>query len=282
MGLASGLNSARDTNNQGEGAGLRTLVLKLMKRAKRLVKDAYRYTAFRCPHSRGVFSTFEEARASAPRGGSVGYDNADLAREYKNKLVLTLRSFDYPVLFHLDRILRDISGPCTILDFGGNIGVHYLRLQKYLDLQNVTWIVCDVPAMVKAGRDVCADIPNIRFVDDLAELKDAHVDVVLVIGSMQYVESLDVLAPILERTSRPRHILIDQVSLYEGQRFVTLQNGGLVYYPEFIFNRVEYINDFTERRYSLIDFWDCDENYTIPFHPERTTSSYGIYFRDET
>lgn len=255
-------------------------VWNLLRWAKRIVKDSYRYTRFRCPDSRGVFDSLEAARASTPRGGAIGYDNDALARQYRANLETSLHAYDYPVLFHLDRILRDFGGRCSVLDFGGNVGVHYLRFQKYLNLTNVKWIVCDVPAIVRIGRETCAGVSNVSFIDDLADIKGAHLDIVLASSSMQYVESSDALLRQFTGDTRPRHILVDQMPMYDGPRFATLQNGGLVYYPQFIFNKTDFIDDLTKLGYKLADFWDCDQTCTIPFHSERSISSYGMCFFD--
>ncbi len=96
----------------------------MLRTAFSFARDAYWYLTFNYGQFRGVYESLHEAEAAVPRGKKVGYDHEDLARDYQAKLSLRLESFEYPVLFHLGRII----GEChTILDFGGNIGTHYLR-----------------------------------------------------------------------------------------------------------------------------------------------------------
>lgn len=245
-----------------------------------LARDAYRFVAFRFSHFRGVYKNFRQAETVASRTTRIGYNHADLARQYQADLDLNLDNSDYPVLYHLDRVLTD---NCTVLDFGGNVGIHYLRYRKYLGLDNVRWVVCDVPEITKVGQQTCAGISNIAFVNDIDELNEPKIDIFLASDSLQYIESHDLLLPrLIDKGVRPRHILIDQLPLYDGRRFVTLQNGGLVHYPQYVFNREEYVLGVTNLGYELLDSWDC-RNFSciVPFHADRSVRAYsGLYFSE--
>jgi putative methyltransferase (TIGR04325 family) len=213
-----------------------------------------------------------------PRGQKIGYDHEALAREYQAQLNLRLESFDYPILFHLDRIV----GRCrTVFDFGGNVGVHYLRYRRYLKLDNVKWIVFDLPKIVAAGRETCTKLPNIVFINDIAEFNEPQIDILLASGSMQYLASPDLLLQkMIGNGIRPAHVLINRLPLYDGPQFVTLQNGGLVYYPQYVFNHATYIKTIANLGYELIDTWpDAADSCIIPFHPEMSIRAYtGLYF----
>jgi putative methyltransferase (TIGR04325 family) len=255
--------------------------------AAKLAIDAYNYIAF--PHQygqfRGVFESFEQAEASVPRGGKVGYDHEELGREYQAKLDLRLDSFDYPILFHLDRI---VSRSRAILDFGGNIGVHYLRYRRYLKLENVKWIVLDVPAITRAGRETCADMDGITFVNHIAEITEPQIDVLLASGSMQYVQHVASPELLLRKMNdhglRPDNILINRLPLHGGPQFVTLQNGGPVFYPQHVFNRTDYINAITNMNYELLDTWfDSANSCIIPFNRKMSVRAYtGLYFSQKS
>lgn len=147
------------------------MLLRSIAAAARFIADAYSHFAF--PHRggrfRGVYGDFRQAEAAAPGGKKFGYDHRELAREYQDNLNLRLESFDYPILFHLDRI---IDGCRTVLDFGGNAGVHYLRYRRYLKLDHVKWVVLDLPEITAAGRQTCADLPNIAFINEIEDFVD--------------------------------------------------------------------------------------------------------------
>jgi putative methyltransferase (TIGR04325 family) len=253
----------------------------LLRRPAIFARDSFRYFAFPFDHFRGIYASFPQARAAVSRKRRIGFDHADLAHGYAAEPCLSLDNSEYPLLYHLDRILTN-NDNYTVLDFGGNIGVHYVRFSKRLDLRNARWIVCDVPAITKVGRALCEGISNVAFVNDIDEADVRSIDIFIAFDSLQYVESCDLLLPrLIERGIRPRHILIDQLPLYEGPRFVTLQNGGPVTYPQYVFNRQEYLNGIANLGYELVDSWDChDFSCIVPFHPEKSVRAYtGLYFR---
>lgn len=260
----------------------RARLRRLVKRVLRMMQDVYRYFAFRYSQYRGVYEDFSQAKLAVPRGRKIGYNHEDLAREYQTAHKLTLDSTDYPVLFHLDRILQEQS---TVLDYGGNIGVHYLRYRPYLKFHNVKWIVCDVPEITKVGRETCAGIPTISFIDDIAEFRESRLDIFHASESLQYVARLDLLLQkLIDKGIRPSHILVDQMPLYDGRQFVTLQNGGLVYYPQFVFNREEYLGAIANFGYEIVDSWSINSSSCIiPFHPENDVHAYsGFCFSDSS
>jgi putative methyltransferase (TIGR04325 family) len=244
----------------------------------RLILDTYRYVRFQSSECRGVYRSLEQAEAAAPRGKKIGYNHEELAKGYLGELNLSLSSHRYPILYHLGTILRNLPERCTLLDFGGNVGVHYLSLQKYLDLDKVKWSVCDVPAIIKIGQESCTGISNVLFIDDITKFTEPDLDVFLASGSMQYIKSPDILLlKLMTSGVRPRHVLIDDVPVYDGPRFVTLQNGGLVCYAQYIFNREEFIKAITDFGYKVINCWH-HYTYIIPFHHEKVISCEGYYF----
>jgi putative methyltransferase (TIGR04325 family) len=255
----------------------------LLRSMYRLLRDAHRYLTFSDPASlgafRGVYESFDEAIAAAPKRARIGYDYSDLAEWYRAGLDLRLESSDYPVLFHLQRIgVR----PLVVLDFGGNIGAHYLRYSRYLDLSRVKWIVHDLPEIAKVGREVCADVSNVTFVSDIDEIQEIHIDVLHACGSLQYIPSP---AWLLDQLSgnriRPAHLLLNSLPVYHGPRFVTLQNGGRVFYPQYVFNRSEIVGNIEALGFSLVDSWrESLSSCLVPFHSDKSIREYeGFYYQ---
>lgn len=60
---------------------------------------------------RGVYNSFDEAILSAPKTKPIGYNDLDLALEYKNNLPAKIASYDYPLLVWLRKILDQNSSP---------------------------------------------------------------------------------------------------------------------------------------------------------------------------
>lgn len=250
-----------------------------------LVWHFYEYFAFPgdCYGSfRGVYRSFAEALRAAPPTKTIGYDDRALAETYaealdREKKLGRIYSYDYPVLFWLQTIL---TANCRVFDFGGNVGTHYFLYRRYLQFPaGLRWRVCEVASIAQAGEALAAKrgATDLSFTSAFEEADDA--DILLASGSAQYIESFSMGIGTLN--NRPRHLLINRVPLYDGDPFITLQNGGQVFYPGHVFNRKEFIHSLTSLGYELRDAWkDHIDRCNIPFHPNRCLPFYcGLYFQ---
>jgi putative methyltransferase (TIGR04325 family) len=233
----------------------------------------------------GIYETFDRAIQAAPQTKPIGYNHAVLANEYQEMLEQEnwensgriIASYDYPVLFWLQSIFAE--GYKSIFDFGGNVGIHFYVYSRYLTYpDDLQWMVCDYPEIINVGQKLAEKYgaSSIGFTRDFKLGKEY--DIFFASGSIQYIENL---FSKFDYTARPKHILINRLPLYDGEQFVTLQNGGRVFYPQFILNRAEFISAATDFGYELIDTWD-DRNGSciIPFYPEKSVYSYsGLYFK---
>jgi putative methyltransferase (TIGR04325 family) len=231
---------------------------------------------------RGVYETFEEAIRAAPKTKSIGYDNPELAHEYQHRAELetTVQSYDYPVLFWLNSIFDINEKTLSIFDFGGNVGVHFYAYEKYLKYPfNLKWLVCELPAIVKAGKELAEKrgSSDLVFTEKFEEASGK--DVFLASGSVQYVEDLSLSLSSL--SEKPKHLLLNILPLYEGPKFVSLQNGGNVFYPSYVFNKADFINSINKIGYEIVDIWrDMFFPCIIPFHPEKSGPFFhGLYFK---
>ncbi|NJM72937.1 MAG: methyltransferase, TIGR04325 family [Scytonema sp. RU_4_4] len=234
----------------------------------------------------GVFQTFEEATQSAPQTKSMGYDNAELAQEYQQMLEdnnwensgYVIGSYDYPVIFWLNSIFHHNQGK-TIFDFGGNVGIHFYSYAKYIEYpKDLKWTVCDVPAIVNSGRNL-ANKRSTQSLEFTLNFKDVNgKEIFISSGAIQYVEKL---ANTLSLYEKPKHLLLNRLPLYNGNQYVTLQNGGKVFYPQYVFNKTEFIEQFSRIGYELIDIWeDRVDSCIIPFHPDKSVPFYhGLYLK---
>jgi len=227
---------------------------------------------------RGVFETFAQAELSAPKTKSIGYNNPQLAEEYKVELKKHIQSYDYPVVFWLKQLINDNS---KVFDFGGNVGIHFYSYEKYISYpSSLRWIVCDVPEIVKSGKELAKRARrDVVFTSNFEEASGANIFIAS--GSVQYVESLS--ASLSQLPDKPNHLLINRLPLYEGNKFVTLQNGGKVFYPQYVFNKKDFVSSIESLGYELIDIWeDLVDSCIIPSHPEKSIPFYhGLYFRLE-
>jgi putative methyltransferase (TIGR04325 family) len=237
-----------------------------------------------------VFETFEDAIAAAPKTKSVGYDNPDLAQEYVQMIATEnwegssrlIHTYDYPILFWLNTLLNNEQVTPSIFDFGGNIGVHFYSYSKYIQFpDSLKWTVGDLPNIVEAGKDFLEQSQNqtpLSFTSDFSQI-DGH-KILLASGSLQYVKNFADLLKTLRQ--KPEHLLINRLPLYDGDQFVTLQNGGKVFYPQYVFNKAAFVESLQSLSYELVDSWeDRQTACMIPFHPEKSVPHYhGLYFRN--
>jgi putative methyltransferase (TIGR04325 family) len=235
--------------------------------------------------SLGVFPTVAEAIQSAPRTKTIGYNSVELAEEYAEMLEAgnwensgrVIAEYDYPVLMWLNLIFQDLGENISIFDFGGNVGVHFYAYQNYLKYpQNLRWQVCDLPEIVKAGAEIAQkrSIKALSFTSSWEEI--LNLDIFIASGSIHYVDNF---AQKLSQTNKPKHLLINRLPLYDGDQFVTLQNGGKVFYPSYVFNKSNFIGDLEALGYEMVDIWeDRIDAWVIPPH-KSAPFCYGIYFK---
>ncbi len=224
----------------------------------------------------GVYHSVSEARLHIPAGRKIGYDHEESADLYPWLMDYTKIS-DFAVLFYFNKLLRP---GMRIFDFGGNIGVLYYSLQKHWKLpKGVTWTVCDVPAVVKAGRARAAqhDTPGLEFTSDFREAAGA--DVLLTSGTLQCVEGD--FAPMLESlgSAKPQHVLINRVPMWNRPELVSLQDLGPVVYPYRVFERSRFLDSLETAGYTVEDKWDCPEkSISIRFHPWIRINGFDGYY----
>ena len=257
-----------------------------------IIRQVYRYAALHRFKTRGyslfwgVYKTFEEAILAAPKTKKVGYNCPELALEYQQMLVQnnwensgrTVAAHDYPLLFWLNSIFDRGEGK-TIFDFGGNVGIHFYSYSKYLNYPpDLKWTICEVPEIATIGRQI-ANQRDVNNLDFTCEFKDVENNNVLIgSGSIQYVDDLSSILPI---QGKPKHLLINRLPLYDGDRFVTLQNGGKVFYPQYVFNKTEFISGLENIGYKLVDIWkNQGDSCIIPLYLDRSVNNYyGLYFQ---
>lgn len=240
---------------------------------RRIAKFLARQNSFH-----GVFETFEEALAQAPRYKPHGYDDAGSNDWYQTKLErITLD--DYPVVFWLREALANSS---SVFEVGGHVGVAYYGFSTVLRYpQGLTWTICDVPSITEAGEKLARERgkKNLKFVNTSQSCEGA--DIVLAAGSLQYLEpSLALMVAAF--THRPSHILVNMTPVSDGEAFVTLQDIGPAFCAYRIFNRTEFVKSLQTIGYRLVTSWEHPRLVRVPRHPERNFDHYsGFYFARE-
>ena len=251
-----------------------------------IVADIYRYhwVFTRRPNAyRGVYSSFDDALKSVPKGKKGGYSHSEINQSSSvSKLTCAyeigeFNSLDYPVVLWLKSVFTDSN---NVFDLGGNVGLAYYAYQRYLQYpDDLNWLVCEIPEVVKAGREIAVqkNISNLRFTSEFTE--GDRCDILLSCGALQYIEPS--LAQILQGyQEKPKHILTNHVPFCDNKSFITLQNLIYTFCPYKIQNKTEFISDLNDLGYELIDAWKINRNCIIPFRPDCFVPAYhGFYFR---
>jgi putative methyltransferase (TIGR04325 family) len=132
---------------------------------------------------------------------------------------------------------------------------------------------------VEAGHRLAVEKGErqLRFTTDRGEADDC--DIYVTAGALQYIE--EPFADIIARLPRrPRHILLNRVPLWDGERFITLQNNGAWTVPYKIENREQFAQSLIGLGYDLIDHWRTGRTLQVLTSPEHFVENYhGMYFR---
>jgi putative methyltransferase (TIGR04325 family) len=231
---------------------------------------------------RGVYRTFEEARASAPPSKPIGYDIPEAAAMYRERTRRVYPS-DYPVMFWLEKLFA--AGARRIVDVGGHIGVSYYAYQRYVRYPaDLRWVVYDVPAVVASGREWAADNDALRqlaFSSGLDVLREA--DVVMASGSLQYLE--ETIDELLQRNeARPRWVLINLLPVHAEKSYFTLQSIGVSFCPYRIYGRRDLEQGLSKLGYVLRDVWEnAEKGCHVAFDREHSLDRYyGFLFEAGT
>ncbi len=251
-----------------------------------VVSDYYYYHR-KFPRSltacRGVYSSFEEAQRSVPKGYKAGYSQPEIDQHHSvaqltaNSEVGGFNSIDYPILLWLKSSFANHS---SVFDLGGNVGLAYYGYRKYLNYpHDLRWVVCEIPEIATAGEELAREqnVQNLFFTTEFAKADGS--EILLTCGTLQYLDAT--LAELIDQLkTKPRHLLINHVPFYDGEPFITLQNIGYAVCPYRIQNRTEFINSLVSLGYKLTDSWEINRTCFIPFHPGRFVRAYhGFYFQ---
>ncbi|HEY3989584.1 MAG TPA: methyltransferase, TIGR04325 family [Acidobacteriaceae bacterium] len=205
----------------------------------------------------GVYASYAAALAAVPKGRKVGYDNEETSDMYPYLLGFTKVS-DFAALFYLNQLAKP---GYRIFDFGGNTGFLFYNYQsRWAMPAGLEWTVCDVPAVIEAGRELARTRPSegLSFTSSFADSTGA--DMLLTSGTLQYIP--ETLAELLAKLAdpKPRHILANRTALWDGPTFFTLQSIGPVVCPYRVQNRKEFVAELEAQGYRVKDAWDCPES----------------------
>lgn len=233
---------------------------------------------------RGVFSSYQQAHASAQTQLSPEYDviNKTKGKNLENELpVLDKRvlDIDYPLLFWLSQIMQPSD---RILELGGSIGQGFYSFEKYFPYpDNIRWVIAELPAAVDAGFQISKQRSETRleFVDSKQINTTDKADIFITAGTLQYMEP-SAASIITTLKGLPAHVLIHNLPVHKTEKFWTLQYLEVCEVPYFINSLEGIVGEMETAGYQLIDTWKNPRNVEIPYHLDKCIKGYfGFYFR---
>jgi putative methyltransferase (TIGR04325 family) len=258
-------------------------MLKRLKQTTRTAANlvAKRHLIRRTGALTGAYPDRESALRAAPRRALSGYCH-DAVVGVSVEHMSAMREWDYPVLFWLDRLLRERPDTrLRLLDAGGHVGTKFRAFRERIDVSRIDWLVYDLPPMVAAGR-VAAErdglTDSLRFTDDISTA--GAPDVLLCSGLLQYLD--EPFASFVRRMPAPPPIvLLNKVALREGPSVVALERIGPSYVPYQVRGRQGFASELAGLGYSVEDTWEITAlSRRIDSHPELGASeSRGFMLR---
>lgn len=211
---------------------------------------------------RGVYGSFEAARAAAPAARAVSYDNAEAARLYLDDL--RAGPHDYPAFFWLQRSFAE--GIRSVVDVGGSIGSKYFAYRRMAPLpDDVRWLVFDMPAVVREGRRFAAEqgASGLGFCDRFGDSDGC--ELLYASGSLQYLPQT--LAELLGGLSRPpRRLVINTTAIHPERSYFTVNNIGPSYCAYRVQGRDRFVSEVLGCGYVLTDEWpNLGKRLDLPF-----------------
>ncbi|ETD25941.1 methyltransferase, TIGR04325 family [Helicobacter canis] len=263
-----------------------------IKRAVWFMRDVRSHYFFTSPRafgcSRGVFESFAQAVKSAPKHAKINYTEQDEKESFQNfisNFSYKLADYEYPAFYHLTNILTKIP-QAKILDFGGGFGGHYFRYCHHTK-NTPNWQVCETVNKVKFGDQIISHFNTSTL--SFTQNPHTNCNILLSSGAIQYVEHFETLLHTLLHHNNGggggvTHILLERIPIQnKSQTFVTLQNHGSFYQPQYVFNKKEFLIFFEKLGYVVIDEWnDYIDSAIIPFHRDISANNYqGFYLQKQ-
>lgn len=224
-------------------AAAKSLFNRLPWNLRQAILLARPYLAYRKPPFSGVYARYEDAP------NSNFYDSAAWADAAAISMRANRADPDLPrgTGALLSTVLGTMSGPKSVLDFGGGTGCDFAYLVDRTDNPDLSYTVIDTPAACKVGRAIWSNDKRICFSDAAPEA--ATFDVVYSAGALMY--AADPIS-LLERFTeyKPRIVLLCRHPFAE-RAFVRCQVNMAAPIAQWVLSLPEVIGTMKKKGYEL-------------------------------
>lgn len=199
----------------------------------------------------GDYASFDHALADSDGYDSTAVVDAMLAHRAGLAPSATLSQLEIRLLAAL-LVAQDRLGSLRILDFGGGLGVHFLRLGSFLRVER--WTVLELPRMAAAGAALGNPSP-LRFA---TEIGDERPNLILASGALQYApDPYERIAAL--RATGAEFFLIDRLPLLAKPRLTVQRVPREIYrgsFPAWFLGREQFLAAFAG--------WEVMLHWTLP------------------
>ena len=140
----------------------------------------------------------------------------------------------------------------------------YFKIKNIIDLKNKNkWNIVEQKIFANEGNKRFKN-QNLFFFDDINKIKDKKIDLIILSGTLQYVEQpKHVLKKILNK--KPEIILIERtpVSINKKQNDIFVQKREDSSYPSWHFSENYIKNFFKKNHYDLIDKFPSEFDHNL-------------------
>lgn len=235
------------------------------------------YQASKKSNQYGFFGNYQSWDAA--KNETEGYDS-DLILERVKESLLKVKNgeatyerdsvlfeqiqYSFPVLAALLKVAVENQGSLSVLDFGGSLGSSYFQCKDFLlGLNHLEWNIVEQAKFVDCGRHFF-ESKDLQFFDsiDLC-IKVKNVDIILLSGVVQYLESPHLFLNHLLNYNF-KYILFDRTSFISDKKDrLTIQRvPPEIYpasYPAWFFNIDNFLKIFIEKYDLIFDFNSSDQ-----------------------
>ena len=241
------------------------IIIRLLILIKKLTTSFQTYS--------GVYSSFQECREKNRRlfSKSGDFDNPAYGQASLQRTKTFLASPVWGTLEHVDfiKLLACTSkelgrkGAVAIFDFGGGVGFHYVRCQRYLKNPQIDYTVFDVPAVVKIGEEFFGDVKDIHFTDKLPTAGINKFDIIILSSVLHYIDDYKRLLMDLTVSYRPNILFLGRLPAGDIPDFVTAQTIPEASFPAHCFNHEKLKEFCSTLNYAIEDVWDGSESFEL-------------------
>ncbi len=253
------------------------IIKSLMHRISNKLKGTYKKKQI---NYFGPFKNWKDAISN-----SKGYDNKLILNNVLKNTMISKKNLYYFERdgyllstntiphYQLNLILKMINKKkrgLNIVDLGGSLGSSYFKMKDIIN-QNYknTWNIVEQKSFVKIGRKKLKE-KGLNFFDNLKNLRNKKIDVLILSGSLQYLEDPNHILKIIFDL-KPEIILLERLSILKvkNEPTICVQKRGDNSYPIWFFSNKYIIEKFKKNKYNLVESFPPEFDHNLYFNKRR-------------